>query len=98
FLARQWQLGELVADNGGSPLSIEVAYRTLALGRAAPGAGSGKPGVPLQAEIEAVDHELDRRAPEGLAQPGALLDAEVDDERLLAPEPAWDASRLEYRV
>jgi hypothetical protein len=54
--------------------------------------------VPLQAEIEAVDHELDRRAPEGLAQPGALLDAEVDDERLLAPEPAWDASRLEYRV
>jgi hypothetical protein len=31
MLARQWQMGELKADNAGSPLKVELTYRTQAV-------------------------------------------------------------------
>ncbi|HYD38718.1 MAG TPA: hypothetical protein VEA60_13960 [Allosphingosinicella sp.] len=56
LLTRQWQMGEFIGEDAGSPVSAKVAWRTDAidqvLGRGG-AAGPYDPAVPLEAVVEA---------------------------------------------
>jgi hypothetical protein len=55
FLARQWQLGEMLGDDAGSPILAAVTTTESALNRVAAGTAAATvlpPGTPLEAFIE----------------------------------------------
>jgi len=54
FLARQWQAGEFAAENGGTPVAVNVTTRTVALEtlHVGPTTRTIDPACPLEAQIE----------------------------------------------
>lgn len=55
FLTRQWQLGELTAEDAGSPIDVRLVTRKLSVDRVKLGTGSAKPyddTIPLEAAVE----------------------------------------------
>lgn len=55
FLTRQWQLGELTAEDAGSPIDARLVTRKLTVDRVKLGAGAPVPyddNVPLEASVE----------------------------------------------
>lgn len=82
YLARQWQMGEFRATNGGMPVRAEVAERTAAIEEVRLGANMNafakpaQPGLPLEKAVES---------------PGG---AAVEDDSF---NGAWSKKQLEYR-
>ncbi|HLL52509.1 MAG TPA: hypothetical protein VK447_03125 [Myxococcaceae bacterium] len=63
LLTRQWQLGEFLGEDAGSPVSAKVAWRSDPITRVrGPGGGDGPydPKVPLEAVVEAQPVPLTR--------------------------------------
>src|ERR1043165_8233368 len=55
FLTRQWQLGELEAEDAGSPIDARLATRRLVLDRVVLGNGTAHPyddTIPLEVAVE----------------------------------------------
>ncbi|MCP3994205.1 MAG: hypothetical protein GY722_03945 [bacterium] len=55
FLTRQWQLGELTAEDAGSPIDARLVTRKLSVDRVQLGTGSAQPyddTIPLEAAVE----------------------------------------------
>lgn len=55
FLTRQWQLGELTAEDAGSPIDARLATRKLSVDRVKLGTGTAQPyddTIPLEAAVE----------------------------------------------
>src|SRR5713226_8391178 len=56
MLARQWQVGELLADDAGTPISAEIAVESTPLSAYRPSltgpSGSLDPVLPLEAHVE----------------------------------------------
>jgi len=99
MLARQWQLGELQADDAGSPIRARARVTTTTLSRyqpAAQPAGLLDRGVPLEAQVECqpIPMTLDLRAALGrrwlklVAPIGAYEQAFITHYGFARPDPA----------
>ncbi|MEO7350525.1 MAG: hypothetical protein ABIR34_07535 [Marmoricola sp.] len=72
FLLRQWQLGELTGDDGGTPVAIDVATSWSRFCRIRPeGLDEGGESVPLDPGHGPFEQVIEREALIRLGQPGA---------------------------
>jgi hypothetical protein len=100
FLARQWQLGEFEAGNGGAPVNTIVEYADDPLTQIGWGTNPvfepiRDPELPLEATVEGGNTgnsfdpaELPRRT---------HVDAGTATDPMAGVPPGWDPERLEYR-
>jgi len=95
FLARQWQLGEFVGEDAGTPLTVRVVTQTRKIDRWADAAGAAHPFE--HEKLDVLEPSVEREpVPAGPANPGArariesaaVLLAALDDLGLGAPRAA----------
>ncbi len=99
MLARQWQVGEFLGSDGGSPLQATIATETQPLTSYRPGppggatAGAIDETLPLETHVERAEVELGLR---GRVQLGARLEAFLRDANVSAA--GIDAFRTSYEI
>jgi hypothetical protein len=99
MLARQWQVGEFLGSDGGSPLQATIATETQPLTSYRPGPrGAATPGaidetLPLETHVERAEVELGLR---GRVQLGTRLEAFLRDANVSAA--GIDAFRTSYEI
>lgn len=74
-LARQWQIGELTAEDAGSPVEVRVRIEHAPLTRYRAGAETTGEGVPFDASRTPLEALVEREP--ALAAPGAAPDARL---------------------